>query len=245
MPGGASVEIGVVVDMSPKPRSQRVDRCIATLAARQHGVVARWQLIPLGISAAQIKLRLASGRLWEIHRGVYLVGTVAPTLAHEQAALLAYRNEGVLSHPTATALWGITWRPGEHPPSPAPRPVWLTLPPRRGEARPGIRLYRATLDPRDIRHRHGLAVTSPPRTILDMAALVDESDLESLVAEAHYRRLASEPELPDQLARNPRKRGAATLRQVQALEGGPQRNVRPPSAGCSRCFVVSGSTASR
>jgi very-short-patch-repair endonuclease len=41
--------------------------------------------------------------------------------------------------------------------------------------------------------------TSPPRTILDLAAVLDPEDLERLVAEASYRRLASEHELREQL----------------------------------------------
>jgi very-short-patch-repair endonuclease len=209
--------------MRPIPRSRWVDRLIAHLAARQHGVVARWQLIAAGITAAEIKSRKASGRLEEIDHGVYLVGAVAPALAHEQAALLAYRNEAVLSHHTATALWRLTWRPGDSPPSPASTQVWLTLPPGRGEAKPRFKLHRANLDRRDIRGRHRLALTSPPRTILDMSLLLDEMDLEQLVAEAHYRRLAGEAELRDQLRRNPGKRGAARLRRVLGLAGGPQR----------------------
>jgi very-short-patch-repair endonuclease len=56
-----------------------------------------------------------------------------------------------------------------------------------------------------------------------MAALLAPDALESLIAEANYRRLASEAELLDQLARNPRKRGTTNLRRVLELPGGPQR----------------------
>jgi very-short-patch-repair endonuclease len=48
-------------------------------------------------------------------------------------------------------------------------------------------------------------------------------DLERLIAEAHYRRLASEQELRGQLERNPGKRGNAALRAVLDLPGGPRR----------------------
>ena len=44
-----------------------------------------------------------------------------------------------------------------------------------------------------------------------------------MVAEAAYRRLASETELADQVARNEGKRGVANLRRVLGLAGGPQR----------------------
>jgi hypothetical protein len=48
-------------------------------------------------------------------------------------------------------------------------------------------------------------------------------DLERLIAEAHYRRLASEQELRGQLERNPGKRGNAALRAVLDLPDGPRR----------------------
>jgi very-short-patch-repair endonuclease len=76
---------------------------------------------------------------------------------------------------------------------------------------------------RDIRTRHGLSLTSPPRTILDLAATLAEPDLEALVAEAHYRNLARESELHDQLTRNPGKPGGRRLRAILDLPGGPRR----------------------
>jgi len=214
---------GVYLNMSGGPQSQSTDSLIAALAVRHFGVVARWELLAAGVTRNQIDWRLRTGRMREIYRGVYLVGAVAPPMAYEQAALLAFRNKGTLSHSTATNLWRLSWRPGSSPPSPPSIPVWVTLPPGRGAQRPGIRIHRAELDHGDIRDRQGLAVTSPPRTVLDMSALLNEEDLEQLVAEAHFRRLSSEAELQDQLARNPRKRGTAKLRTVLGLPGGPQR----------------------
>jgi very-short-patch-repair endonuclease len=79
------------------------------------------------------------------------------------------------------------------------------------------------LGARDIRNRRGLRLTSPPRTILDLAFLIDEEELENVVAEAAYRRLASETELKAQLKSNEGKRGVAKLRRVLDLPGGPQR----------------------
>jgi very-short-patch-repair endonuclease len=53
--------------------------------------------------------------------------------------------------------------------------------------------------------------------------LLGEVELERVVAEASYRRLASEPELKAQLESNEGKRGVATLRRVLDLSGGPKR----------------------
>jgi very-short-patch-repair endonuclease len=72
-----------------------------------------------------------------------------------------------------------------------------------------------------------MPLTSPPRTILDLAAELGLEDLERLVAEAEYRRLASPGELRDQLERGPGKRGNAGLRFVLDLPSGPSHTRSP------------------
>ena len=52
-------------------------------------------------------------------------------------------------------------------------------------------------------------------------------ELERVVAEAHYRRIASDAELRDQLARNPGKPGVRALRAVLDLPEGPRRTRSP------------------
>ena len=227
-------------------------------------MVARWQLLQAGLTDDQVKLRLAAGRLTEVHRGVYLVGAVAPGHAHEMAALLACASRPsrakrrsnrptatpVLSHRSAAALWQLL-------PYPATAPVCVTVQPGRSTTRgaggrsttrgggrsttPGgtawplersttrsrLALHRAHVTARDLRRLFGMPLTSPPRTILDLAARLDVAELERVIAEAGYRRLASEAELLDQLHRNGGKRGIATLRRVLDLPGGPRRTRSP------------------
>jgi hypothetical protein len=50
------------------------DRRVAELAAAQHGVVSRRQLIAAGLGRGAVHKRVAGGRLHLIHRGVYAVG---------------------------------------------------------------------------------------------------------------------------------------------------------------------------
>jgi very-short-patch-repair endonuclease len=146
-----------------------------------------------------IATRLADGRLHELHRGVYLVGhTAPPPHAHEMAALLACGKGAVLSHRSAAHLWSLFSYP-------AAPPVCVTLPPERYVKRPRIETHRATIDRRDIRARHGLTLTSPPRTILDLAATLDAAHLESVVAEA----------------------GTSSLIEILDLTGGPRRTRSP------------------
>jgi predicted transcriptional regulator of viral defense system len=111
--------------MRTQSSGRSVDRIISAIAAKQHGVVARSQLLAAGITARQIVLRLGSGRLHQIHRGVYLVGHAAgPPLASEQAALLACGGGAVLSRGSAANLWSLF-------PYPASAPPWVTVPPER------------------------------------------------------------------------------------------------------------------
>ena len=141
----------------------------------------------------------------------------------------------ILSHQTAASLWNLLAYP-------RPGDVCVTSMHGRGATRPGIEAHRATLDPRDVRRRHRMPLTSPPRTILDLAADLGAErpalernplaasrldDLESLVAEAGYRRLATEAELRDQLDRNPRKPGVRALRALLEIPGGPRRTRSP------------------
>jgi len=79
----------------------------------------------------------------------------------------------------------------------------------------------------DLRRRHGLTVTSPPRTILDLSFLLDEDELEAVAAEAAYWKLASDAELRAQVESNQGRRGVARLRRAIDLPGGPRRTRSP------------------
>jgi very-short-patch-repair endonuclease len=209
---------------------------IAGLAGSQHGVVARGQLVKAGLSTGMIGRRLRQGRLHQLHRGIYLVGHAVPTPhAREMAAVLACRPHAVLSHRSAAAIWNLF-------PYPASARPWVTVPSERRATRPGIEIRRADLDRRDMRRRYRLPLTSPPRTILDLAAELRLEDLERVVAEANYRRLASERELRDQLARNPGKRGIKRLRQILQLPGGPRRTRSPAERRMLRLLRDAGLT---
>src|SRR5947199_691313 len=78
---------------------------VALLAGLQHGVVARWELLALGIGWRQIQTWLASGQLIRVYRGVYGVGHDRVTLKRRwMAAVLAGGPNAVLSHRAAIAL---------------------------------------------------------------------------------------------------------------------------------------------
>jgi very-short-patch-repair endonuclease len=118
------------------------------------------------------------------------------------AALLACGEGAVLSHLSAAAVWGLT----------DPRPTIDVTVPRRRRPRPeGIRVHRpSSLTAHETRSRHGLRVTSPTRTLIDLARTLSLDDLDRIVAEAHAKRLLPEfedHEMPPRLK--------------QVLDGGP------------------------
>lgn len=213
--------------MAANRSTRSADRLIWAVARRQHGAVSRTQLLEAGITRHEIQSRLDRGSLIEIHKGVYLVGAVPTQHAYAQAALLALKGRGTLSHFSAASIWSLRSYPHlAHP--------WVTVPANARVSRPRIRIARCTLEDCDRRSRLGLCVTSPPRTVLDCATLYeDDYEYEALVAEAQFRGLANEDELQQQLARNPGKRGSPRLRRVLSLPGGPRRT----RSGGERAFL--------
>jgi very-short-patch-repair endonuclease len=153
------------------------------LAGRQHGIVARRQLLALGFSARAIEHRVARGRLHLVAHGVYAVGW--PRLTRKRrwmAAVLACGDGAMLSHRSAAALWQI---------GPERRGVVDVSVARRCELkRPGLRVRgRPTLGAADIVSCDGIPVTSPARTLVDLATELGPLGVERAVNEADKRDL--------------------------------------------------------
>ena len=148
------------------------ERAIADLAASQHGVVTRRQLVDGGLSRHAIDNRLRAGRLHPLHRGVYLLGhAVATRHAREMAAVLACGRGAVLSHRSAAYLWRLAPLPG-----PSPEHGDVTVAARDPGRKAGVRVHRArALVRRDVRTCDGVPVTTPARTLLDLAGEVSSA----------------------------------------------------------------------
>jgi very-short-patch-repair endonuclease len=179
-----------------------VDRAIAELGGRQHGVVGHRQLLEAGVSREAIRGRVAGGRLHVLHRGVYAVGHLAVSpLGTDVAAVLACGGRAMLSHASAAAVWGLVPRRAG--------PVAVTVVGSRRRPRPGIAL-RHTEDVAvdDVRRIHGIRVTAPDRTLLDLAA-IGSPELQDAVDAARLRRLFARDALLERAAGRP---GARALR---------------------------------
>jgi hypothetical protein len=204
---GVRIEASFVPVRHGRTTTRSVDGEIAALAGGQHGVVSRAQLISLGLGPGAIDDRLRRGALHAVHRGVFAVGHCVLTReAHWLAAVLAAGPGAVLSHRSAAALWAI--RPSHR----AAVDVAVT----RRCRRPGIDVHQIALAADEITEHHGIPVTSPVRTLLDLAEVLTPHHLERAVHETEYRRLTSPLSLDALLARHRGRRGTAALKAIVA-----------------------------
>ncbi|MGH2886174.1 MAG: type IV toxin-antitoxin system AbiEi family antitoxin domain-containing protein [Solirubrobacteraceae bacterium] len=208
-----------------------IDRLIGALAERQHGVVAIWQLMALGLGPDAIQYRVNIGRLHRIHRGVYAVGHRKLTRqGHRMAAVLAYGPDAVLSHRSAAAHWGI----GQ-----ASYRFDVTTPSSR-RSRKKIRAHASRLDPEDRDVHDGSPVTSVARTILDLAAQHSKDQLTHLVEEADRKHLLDLNALDRAMARRPRTAGTKRLKAVLAAYRGPTDTRSRLERGFRRLIAKAG-----
>ena len=199
---------------SARDSSRELQQRIDLVAAQQHGVVTRSQLMVLGLSGSAIGRRLEAGRLQPLHRGVYLVGPVRSHRVTDMAAALAGGPEALISHVSAASLW----RMGKVEP---PSEVHLSVPGSGRSRRPGIRFHRVAQWADDERAVvDGIPVTSPARTLLDLAGMVGVRELERAAAFAMREGLIDSGELARLPERYLRRPGLAMVRSLlRDLEG--------------------------
>jgi very-short-patch-repair endonuclease len=194
--------------------TQRVHKSagsVWSLAEKQHGVVSRRQLLNLGWHPAAIKHRIAKGRLHSVRRGVYAVGRPELTVyGHWMATVLLCGPEAFLSHRSAAAIWGI-----RRSPRGSGRPDWIdvTVPAHRRPGGTGIRVHRVRhLPDADRSQREGIPVTSPVRTLIDLAVQLNPSEVEAAVNQADKLDLVNPEALRREIGKRPGHRGVAVMR---------------------------------
>jgi hypothetical protein len=195
------------------------DRVIAELGRRQHGLISTAQLLDVGVGRRVIARRVERHQLHIVHRGVLSIvpRELMSTRAFFMAAVLAGGDGAVLSHRAAAALWGI--RPS------SAAVLDITVPRRLGK-RPGIRAHHVILPPDECTILHGIPVTSPARTLFDLAPGLQRQELTRAIEQTEVLRLWSPTSLGELLERHPGRRGAATTRAVLGAGKGWERVTR-------------------
>lgn len=205
------------------------DERIAALAARQHGVVSRDQLRAAGLGRGAIDHRRRTGRLHDLHRGVYNVGH--PAVSREGrwiAAVLAYGDRAALSHTSALALWELR-------PSSATRIDVIVRTGNGLARRDGIRVHCcAAMAVDEITRHRSIAVTTVARSLLDGAAALSLAGISRAVERADGLGLFDLAKLQRLLARHRTHPGAGPL--AAALE--LYRDDEPTRSELEAMFVA-------
>ena len=197
----------------------RVSVRVAELAATQWGVVSVDDLLnACGLSRDAVATRVRQGHLHPVHRGVYAVGHPNPPRdGRFLAAVLACGPTAVLSHLSAAAVHGFfTWDD---------RYPAVTIRSVAGRRHAGIRVHRtATLDHADVVRHHKLPLTSPARTLIDLAAQLNATALRRAVRQAQSLGLTTNQQLLATLERLGPRRGARRLTALLAAGRAPTRS---------------------
>jgi hypothetical protein len=135
------------------------------------------------------------------------------------AAVKACGRAAVLSHFSAAVLWGMAkWDRDRFPE--------VTVRGDGTRSHRGIRIHRSSrLDRRDVRFHQGIPVTSPARTILDLAARLPFDALRRIARNGISEGKLTVDDLVDVLARHGRRPGARKVRAIVLSGGAPTRSV--------------------
>ena len=183
------------------------DQAVVELAARQHWAFSREQAVDLGFPPGTCDRRLQRGEwLKGVHPGVYVLpGHTVSWHQRVMSGVLAAPEGAVASHRSAAVLHGV--REGS--------PVEIIVPP--GANRRGAALaHRGALERRDRVVLVGIPATAIDRTLVDLAAVVDDRVLEQ-ACEAAFRLGLTTPERVEQRLGElaaPGRVGVARLRRV-------------------------------
>lgn len=185
------------------------DRRVAELAAQQHAVVGRQQVLDAGMSEATLKRRVAQRRLQPFVPGVYAIPGAPPSWRQElMAACIAAGPLAAASHRAAGRLWGLLE---------GSQPLEVTVPLRKAPRLRHVAVHRSTdLLPEHITRRRDIPVTNPLRTVVDLGAVLSPDEVESALDRGLVMKLVSVVAVEhvlDQLARSGRS-GCGVLRRV-------------------------------
>jgi hypothetical protein len=182
-------------------------------------VLSIHELRALGLDDNAVAVRVRSGRLHRVHRGVYsVVGRPALTLTGRfVAATLACGERGVLSHFAAAAYWGfLAWEE---------RAIDVTVVGTSNRRILGVRAHRARrLHSHDVWLRDGIRVTSPARTLLDLAAFLPDHALRRAARQAQAERRVSIRQVAEILRRSSGHHGVGALQAIVSDGPAPTRS---------------------
>lgn len=134
---------------------------LRALAAGQHGLVTRDQVLGIGVSDREIQWRISTGRVEQLPPGVYYLNATPATWRTDVlAGVMAAGADALASHGSAGVLWGFDAIYG--------RVVEVTVPYLESPEPSGVIVHRTR------RRNHSsvvdrIRITSAEKTLLDLA----------------------------------------------------------------------------
>jgi predicted transcriptional regulator of viral defense system len=186
---------------------REIEGILREVGRAQHGVATRAQLRERGLAPHAIDRVVRAGRVIVLRRGLYQIGPQPAVRAAETAAVLACGPGGRVSHTSAAAFHGVLDA------SRAAKTVEVTVP--RGKRRriEGVRIHRMRdLLPDEVTVLDGIPVTTPARTLLDIAETMTLREVEQALATAYRKGLVTREVMLRLVERHPRHRGPPLLR---------------------------------
>ena len=187
------------------------------LAAQQHGLATRAQLLELGFTRGMLNQRFRSGRWTPIGRSVVALGPTPQRLPGRTMAVLLAVPQAVASHRTAALLHDL---PGlaitrTDARKRAADPVEVSTIARSSVRAGEVIVHERTTRPRSL-FLHGLRVTTVPQTLADLGGVVDQHLLDRVVDMTLAQNHCSLEALERHLAETPGQGvpGRAALRRI-------------------------------
>lgn len=165
---------------------------LAARRQRQHGAFTWQQALDCRIRSTTFRRAVARGRFRRLYDGVYL-DPAFPTTPDQVAMAATLACNGHASHLTAGVVW-------ELPVAPPAEPT-VTVSIKRSPAPKGIDVRRTRrLLPHEAVTFKNIPITSPARTLVDIASLVDRRTLASCLDDLWRRKLVTPEGLVTYLA---------------------------------------------
>ncbi len=168
-----------------------IDEAVAALAAHQCAAFARRQAYELGVDRSRLTRRVAAGRWLDLGHGV--LGFPGQAATWHRRLWIAHLQAGpasVVSHESAAALHGMTGVAAERVVLTVPHPFHRRL---DGAVVHQISdLLEHTPDQVTSAVVPGLPVTTPARTVVDLAASMRRPRLKAVVEHAADRRITTD-----------------------------------------------------
>lgn len=177
-------------------------------AAAHQGVITREELLSHGYGSTSISRMASAEFVRRVHTGVYAIGGSPTTWNQLLSAAVSVSKDAVVSHRSALLLWGMSWSDREIVEIQVPRPCRPV--PR------GVICHRSRdLESHWVTELGNYPVTTPERTLVDLAGIVGPMALQIALNEALVKGLTTVAKCSAALEEMA-KRGRSGVRRLRA-----------------------------